>query len=55
MFLGVPVVAVIAFLVDRFISSKINRRNVVFETDPETGIMTRADMIIDETERGKKE
>lgn len=55
MFLGVPVVAVIAFLVDRFISSKINRRNVVFETDPETGIMTRADMIIDETERGKKQ
>ncbi len=55
MFLGVPVVAVIAFLVDRFISSKIKKRNVAFETDPETGIMTRADMIIDETEREDKQ
>ena len=50
MFLGVPVVAVIAYLIDRLISNKIGKRKVVFETDPETGIMTRADMIVDETE-----
>lgn len=53
MFLGVPVVAVIAFLLDRSISRKIIERDIVFEVDEETGIMQRVGMIIDETEYDK--
>ena len=53
MFLGVPVVAVIAFLVDRSLSRKIIEKDIVFEVDEETGIMQRVGMIIDETEYDK--
>lgn len=53
MFLGVPVVAVIAFLLDRCVSRRIIDKDIVFEIDEETGIMQRVGMIVDETEYDK--
>lgn len=53
MFLGVPVVAVIAFLLDKAISRKIIAKDITFEIDEETGIITRSGMIVDETEYRK--
>ena len=50
MFLGVPVVAVLSFLLDKLIESRIVKKEIVFETNPETGIITRSGMIIDDTE-----
>lgn len=50
MFLGVPVVAVISYLIDRSIKLRIKRKNIVFEEDKETGILSRQGMIVDETE-----
>lgn len=50
MFLGVPVVAVLSFLLDKLIATKIVKKEIVFETDKETGIITRNGMIIDDTE-----
>ena len=50
MFLGVPVVAVLSFLLDKLIATRIVKKDIVFETDPETGIITRSGMIIDDTE-----
>ena len=41
MFLGVPVVAVVAYLIDRFLTKRINKKELEFDIDPETGIMTR--------------
>lgn len=50
MFLGVPVTAVIAYLLEKYMNGHIARKAIEFETDEETGIMERADIIIDETE-----
>lgn len=50
MFLGVPVVAVISFLIDRSIKLRIKKKQIVFEEDKETGILSRQGMIVDETE-----
>lgn len=50
MFLGVPVVAVISFLIDRSLKLRIKKRNIVFEEDKETGILSRQGIIVDETE-----
>lgn len=50
MFLGVPVVAVISFLIDRSIKLRIKKKNIVFEEDKETGILSRQGIIVDETE-----
>lgn len=50
MFLGVPVTAVIAYLLEKYMNGHIARKEIEFETDEETGIMERADIIIDETE-----
>ncbi|MDE6209025.1 MAG: AI-2E family transporter [Lachnospiraceae bacterium] len=50
MFLGVPVTAVIAYLVDKSIKVNISKKNIVFEENKETGIMDRSGMIVDETE-----
>lgn len=41
MFLGVPVVAVVAYLIDKFLTKRINKKELEFDIDPETGIMTR--------------
>lgn len=41
MFLGVPVVAVIAHLLDRGLTRRINKKELQFDVDPETGIMKR--------------
>lgn len=50
MFLGVPVVAVISYLIDRSIKWRLNKRDIVFEEDKETEIISRQGMIVDETE-----
>ena len=50
MFLGVPVVAVISFLIDRSLKLRIKKKNIVFEEDKETGILSRQGIIVDETE-----
>lgn len=50
MFLGVPVVAVISFLIDRSLKLRIKKKNIVFEEDKETGILNRQGIIVDETE-----
>lgn len=47
MFLGVPVTAVIAYLLDGFMEKKLKTRNVEFEKDPETDIISR-DVLITE-------
>ena len=41
MFLGVPVVAVVAHLLDRGLTRRINKKELQFDVDPETGIMKR--------------
>lgn len=41
MFLGVPTVAVIAYLLNNFIGKKLNERKISFETDEGNGIITR--------------
>lgn len=50
MFLGVPVVAVIAYLLEKQVNKKLIKRKIVFEVDEETDIISREDMIVDETE-----
>ena len=50
MFLGVPIVAVITYLMDKNMKVKIAKRNITFEEDKETGIITRSGMIVDDTE-----
>ena len=50
MFLGVPVVAVISYLIDRSIKWRLKKRDIVFEEDKETEIISRQGMIVDETE-----
>lgn len=42
MFLGVPVVAVLAYLLDRFIEKRLGQFGIFFRTNPDTGIMTRS-------------
>lgn len=41
MFLGVPVVAVIAHLTNRFLDRRIRKKDIEFDFDSETGIMSR--------------
>ncbi len=41
MFLGVPIVAVIAYLLDKALKRKLEMKNIDFEKDEETGIMRR--------------
>ena len=41
MFLGVPVVAVIAYLLDIGLDRRLEKRNVEFEVNPDTGIIKR--------------
>lgn len=41
MFLGVPVVAVIAYLLDKMLNRRLEKRNVTFDTNPDNGIMKR--------------
>lgn len=47
MFLGVPVTAVIAYLLSIAMEKKLKKRNVEFEENPETGIISR-DVLITE-------
>ncbi len=47
MFLGVPVTAVIAHLVNEAMEKKLKKRNVEFEVDPDTDIISR-DILITE-------
>lgn len=47
MFLGVPVTAVIAYLLSTAMEKKLKKRNVEFEENPETGIISR-DVLITE-------
>ena len=48
MFLGVPVVAVIAYLSDEAMDKKLKKKNVEFETDPETDIISRDGLITED-------
>lgn len=41
MFLGVPVVAVIAYLIDRFLTKRLEKKNITFDVNDDTGIMKR--------------
>ena len=41
MFLGVPTVAVIAYLLDKALKKKLKTKDIEFEEDEETGIMRR--------------
>lgn len=41
MFLGVPFTAVIAYLMDRGIEKRLQKKGIVFETNPDNGIMKR--------------
>ncbi len=41
MFLGVPVTAVIAFLLERAITKQLGNKKIFFYTDPDTGILNR--------------
>lgn len=51
MFLGVPVVAVITYILDKFFAKKIISKNIEFEVDEETGVISRKDLIVDDTEQ----
>lgn len=53
MFLGVPVTAVIAYLLSTAMEKKLKKRNVEFEENPETGIISR-DVLITEDENLKE-
>ncbi len=48
MFLGVPVTAVIAFLLDRKIGKRLKAKNVKFEADNETEIISRENLITED-------
>lgn len=52
MFLGVPTLAVIAYILNIFLEKRLNRKNIFFYTDPETEIMSRVEC---ETLNAKKE
>ncbi len=41
MFLGVPVVAVIAYLIDRLLNKRLEKNNITFDVNPDNGIMKR--------------
>ena len=41
MFLGVPLVAVIAYLLDRILDRRLERRHVIFDVNSDTGIIKR--------------
>ncbi len=41
MFLGVPATAVIAYLMDRGLEKRLDKRGIVFEVNPDNGIMKR--------------
>lgn len=41
MFLGVPVIAVVAYLMDKGLDKRLEKRGVVFEVNPDNGIMKR--------------
>ena len=48
MFLGVPILAVIAYLLNIFLEKRLNKKGVYFYTDPNTEIMSRiTDMPLD--------
>lgn len=48
MFLGVPVVAVIAYLMEGAIQKRIKARKIVFEEDSQTGIISRDSLITED-------
>lgn len=48
MFLGVPVVAVIAYLINEALDKKIKKKNIIFETDPDTDIISRDTLITED-------
>lgn len=48
MFLGVPVIAVISYLTDRFMERKLDKKKLEFEYDEETGIMKRKTALSEE-------
>ncbi len=41
MFLGVPVIAVVAYLLDKGLDKRLNKRGIVFDINPDNGIMKR--------------
>ena len=41
MFLGVPLVAVIGYLLDKMLDKRLEKREIVFETNPDNGIIKR--------------
>lgn len=48
MFLGVPVVAVLAYLLNEVTEKKLKKNNIVFEADPETDIISRDTLITED-------
>lgn len=48
MFLGVPVTAVIAYLLSEAMEKRLKKRNVEFEADPDTGIISRDELITED-------
>ncbi len=55
MFLGVPVTAVIAFLLDRRIAKKLKDKNLRFEADSETDIISRENLITEDERISREE
>lgn len=48
MFLGVPVTAVIAFLLEEVMQKRLKKNNIAFEEDGETGIISRDSLITED-------
>lgn len=48
MFLGVPVIAVIAYLIDEGLEKKLKKKKIEFETDPDTDIISRETLITED-------
>ena len=48
MFLGVPTVAVIAYLSNKYFDKKLKVKKIEFETDEETGIIRRKVIMIED-------
>lgn len=48
MFLGVPVTAVIAYLLSEAMEKRLKKRNVEFEVDADTGIISRDELITED-------
>ncbi len=41
MFLGVPTLAVFAYIISKLLEKRLNRKQIFFYTDPDSGAMSR--------------